>query len=86
MKRRLLEDLGPALQDASRVARNAAILSEMAVEQMSRVEATISGAMERVDGIRDTVAYQMDRLATLAAVARSVGRGIATLRGRRAGR
>jgi cob(I)alamin adenosyltransferase len=86
MKKRLLEDLGPALRDASRIARNASILSEMTAEQMSRVDAAISGAMGKVDEIRDTVAYQMDRLGTLAAVARSVARGIATLRGRRAGR
>jgi hypothetical protein len=83
MKKRLLEDVGPALQDASRIARNASTLSEMATEQMSRVDAAISGAVEKVDEICETVAYQMDRLATLAAMARSVGRGIATLRGRR---
>ncbi|HEY3120284.1 MAG TPA: hypothetical protein VGL15_06650 [Vicinamibacteria bacterium] len=86
MKKRLLEDLGPALRDASRIARNASILSEMTAEQTSRVDAAISGAMGKVDEIRETVAYQMDRLGTLAAVARSVARGIATLRGRRAGR
>jgi hypothetical protein len=85
MKKRLREDLGPPLQDASRIAANASILSEMATVQMSRVDATISSAMEKVDEIRDTVAYEMERLATLAAVARSVGRGIATLRGRRPG-
>jgi hypothetical protein len=39
-----------------------------------------------VDEIRETVGYEMERVAGLAAVARSVGRGIAALRKGRRGR
>lgn len=86
LKKRLREDLGPALDDVSRIARNASALSEMATEQMARVDAAISGARDRVDEIRETVGYEMERVAGLAAVARSVGRGIAALRKGRRGR
>jgi hypothetical protein len=86
LKKRLLEDLGPALDDASRIASNAATLSEIATDQMRRVDATISGAIQKVEEIRETIAYEMERMATVGALVRSVGRGIATLRGRGPGR
>jgi hypothetical protein len=86
LKKRLLDELGPALEDASRIARNASAISEMATAQMARAEAAVSSARERVDEIRESVGYEMDRVAALAGIARSFGRGIAALRGRRRAR
>jgi cob(I)alamin adenosyltransferase len=86
MKKRLRADLGPALDDASRIARNAAALSEMATAQMASAEAAISNAKGKVEEIRETIGYEMDRAAALAGMARTVARRIAALRRRQRGR
>lgn len=84
MQGRAERELQPAVDSLSRVARNAAEVSELATVQARRLEELVTGARERVEDAREHVGQALRRplgsLADLAALVKGLRRGLRVYR------
>jgi hypothetical protein len=81
---RMERDLRPALDDVNRIAKNVAEVSEIAAQQIRRVDEMVAVSMDRAEQTRDQIQLALrrplGRLLDVAALLKGVRRGVRVYR------